>query len=93
MAVVGRSEATDVYELLGGRGNVAPEVLAARDRYEAALAAYFARRFEEAARGFRAAAEARPGDKAAVVMARRADDLIGYPPPPDWNGVFVSSSK
>jgi len=91
--VVGRSEGTDVYELLGERGTVASEVLEARDRYEAALAAYFAQRFGEAAAAFREAAELRPDDKAAVAMARRADDLAGYPPPADWTGVFVSSSK
>jgi adenylate cyclase len=93
VAVVGRSEGTDVYELLGERGTVAPEVLKARDCYEVALAAYFARRFDEATAGFRAAAEARPEDKAAAVMAHRAGDLSGYPPPADWTGVFVSSSK
>ena len=93
MAVVGRHEGTDIYELLGERGTVAPEVLGARDRYEAALASYFARRFDEAAEGFRAAAEAQPEDKAAAVMARRADDLASYPPQGDWAGVFVSSSK
>ncbi|SRR5579884_3667224 len=93
VAVVGRREGTDVYELLGERGTVAPEVLEARDRYESALAAYYARRFDDAAAGFRAAADAWPGDKAAAVMARRADDLSGYPPPADWTGVFVSTSK
>jgi adenylate cyclase len=93
VAVVGRSQGTDIYELLGERGTVAPEVLEARDRYEAALASYFARRFDEAAEGFRAAAEARPGDEAAAVMARRADNLAGYPPQAEWAGVFVSSSK
>jgi adenylate cyclase len=93
VAVVGRREGTDVYELLGERGTVAPEMLAARDRYEVALAAYFARRFDEAAVIFREALELRPGDKAAIYMAGRADDLAGYPPPPDWTGVFVSTSK
>jgi adenylate cyclase len=93
VAVVGRSEGTDVYELLGERGTVAPEVLEARDCYEVALAAYFARRFDEAAAAFREAAALRPDDKAAAVMARRADDLSGYPPPADWTGVFVSSNK
>jgi adenylate cyclase len=93
VAVVGRREGTDIYELLGERGTVAPAVLEARDRYEAALAAYFARRFEEAAAAFRAAAALRPGDKGAEVMALRAEQLAIYQPSPEWDGVYVSSSK
>jgi adenylate cyclase len=93
VAVVGRSEGTDVYELLGERGTVAAAVLRARDLYEEALAAYFARRFDDAAAGFRATDAARPSDKAASVMAQRAEDLSTYPPPPDWTGVYASSSK
>lgn len=91
--MVGRQEGTDVYELLGERGGVPAAMLQARDRYEEALAAYFARQFAEAALGFRAVAEARPGDKAAQVMAQRAEDLGGYPTPADWTGVYVARSK
>jgi class 3 adenylate cyclase len=93
VAVAGRSEGTDVYELLGERGTVAAPVLRARDLYEQALEAYFARRFGEAVVGFRAAGEARPDDKAANVLAQRAGDLSTYAPPPDWSGIYVSSSK
>jgi adenylate cyclase len=79
VAVVGRTEATDVYELLGEQGAVAANILAARDQYEEALAAHFARCFGDAVEGFRAAAEARPGDKAAQVMAQRAVELSRHP--------------
>lgn len=93
VAVVGRTEGTLIGELLGETGAVPADVLAARDQYEAALAAYFARRFAEAAVGFRAAAAARPGDKAAPLMALRADDLARDPPPPEWDGIHVQTSK
>jgi adenylate cyclase len=93
VAVVGRHEGTDVYELLGERGTVAPEVLAARDRYEAALEAYFAQRFAEAMAGFGAAAELRPTDRAAPLMAQRAGNLQAYSPGPNWDGVYVATTK
>jgi adenylate cyclase len=93
VAVVGRTEGTLVGELLGETGTVLADVLAARDQYEAALAAYFARRFADAAVGFRAAAAARPGDKAAPLMALRADDLAHDPPPAEWDGIHVQTSK
>jgi adenylate cyclase len=93
VAVVGRHEGTDVYELLGETGAVPEEMRRAREAYESALAGYFARRFDEAAAGFHAAARLRPHDKAAEMMARRAEQLAIYQPPPTWDGVYVSSTK
>ncbi len=92
VAVVGRTADTVVNELLGLRGQVAPAVLAAREQYEQALAAYFARRFAEAEAGFRAAAGL-TGNRAAELMRRRAEAFSGYPPPDDWDGVYMLSSK
>jgi adenylate cyclase len=93
VAVMGRSVSTLVSELLGERGEVAPDVLRARDLYEEALEAYFARRFEEAASGFRAAAALRPDDRAARMMARRAEDLEIFQPAADWDGVHLQTAK
>jgi adenylate cyclase len=93
VAVVGRSEGTLVYELLGERGKVSPAILRARDLYEQALAAYFARQFAEAATGFHAAADGWEGDRAADIMARRAEDLAARGAAPDWDGVYISHVK
>ena len=57
------------------------------------MAAYFARRFREAAAGLRAAAEARPRDKAAQLMAQLADNFSVYPLLEDWAGVSMPSYK
>jgi adenylate cyclase len=93
VAVMGRSAGTLVSELLGECGEVAPDVLRARDLYEQALDAYFARQFDEAAHGFRAAAALRPDDRAARMMARRADDLEIFQPAADWDGVHLQTAK
>jgi len=93
VAVVGRREGTEIYELLGERGAVPADVLRARDLYEQALDAYFARRFDEAAAGFRAAAGACPDDRAALKMAERAEDLASYGVAEDWDGVYLARSK
>jgi adenylate cyclase len=87
VAVAGRHEGTLVVELLGVQGDVPPSVLHARDLYEAALAAYFAQRFADAAAGFRAAAAASPSDRTAVLMAERAEVYQHFPPPAHWGGV------
>jgi adenylate cyclase len=92
VAVAGRTGSTVVNELLGLRGRVAAEVLAARDQYEAALDAYYARRFDYAEAGFRAAATLH-ASRAAEMMYLRAEAFSGYPPPPDWDGVYMLRSK
>ena len=93
VAVAGRQQGTLVFELLGEAGYLSQELLAARDCYDAALDAYFGGRFADAAAGFAEAAQLRPGDLAADVMARRASTLAQDPPDPDWDGVFVSLQK
>ncbi|HEY7066600.1 MAG TPA: adenylate/guanylate cyclase domain-containing protein [Chloroflexota bacterium] len=91
VAVVGRREGTLVNELLGKQGDVPPDVLHARDLYEAALAAYFGQRFAEAAVGFRAAAAALPTDRAAVQMAERAEVYQHFPPGESWGGLYLQA--
>ncbi len=93
VSVAGRTDGTPISELLGERGQVAPDVLRARDRYEEALEDYFARRFTIALAGFRAAAAALPRNRAAELMARRSEALARRPPPDDWTGVHPRSFK
>jgi adenylate cyclase len=93
VAVVGRREPTDIYELIGEGGRVPAERLKARDLYEQALAAYTSRRFDAAAAEFRAVSEIIAGDRAAIAMAERAEALARSPPPADWDGVFVQAVK
>ena len=82
-----------MFELLGEVGRVPRWLLTARDRYEAALDAYFLGRFDEAAAGFADAVQMRPEDLAAEMMARRARELAQHPPTSDWDGVFISLQK
>jgi adenylate cyclase len=93
VAVAGRTGSTLVCELLGEQGQVRADVLEARDRYEEALAAYFARQFPEAAKGFAAVTALRHHDRAAQTMAGRAEMYALSPPPPDWVGVHVQTMK
>ncbi|HYM73715.1 MAG TPA: adenylate/guanylate cyclase domain-containing protein, partial [Stellaceae bacterium] len=92
VAVKGRHQGTLVYELLGQRGAVASDVLAARDLYESALGAYFAGDFTGAEAGFEAAATARPDDLAARMMAERSRELSAAPPSA-WDGIHVMHEK
>lgn len=93
VAVAGRKGGLPISELLGLRGEVTAERLERRDRYEAALDAYFAGDFRAAADGFSSLSGSDPDDKAATVMAARATVLSQAPTPDDWDGVYVFNSK
>jgi adenylate cyclase len=92
VAVKGRHQGTAIAELIGAKGAVAGDILAARDVYERALDCYFAGEFERAAELFAEAAGLRPGDLGAAMMRDRAFALANNPPL-SWDGVHVMEEK
>lgn len=93
IAVYGREGGLPISELLGFSGEVARDRLEARTRYEAALGEYYAGKFSEAARLFKALADDRPDDLAAGFMAARARKMAADPPAGKWDGVYVLLEK
>ena len=93
IAVYGRVGGLPISELLGTVGDVAADVLAARDRYEAALDEYYAGRFAEAALLFQTLVDERPSDMAAEFMAARARKMAAQPPGKTWDGVYELLEK
>jgi adenylate cyclase len=93
VAVKGRQQGTLVCELMGHRGGVAEDSLKARDIYEAGLSLYFDRRFAEATRVFQQALALRPGDRAAMALAARAERYAAAPPEKGWSGIEIMKAK
>jgi adenylate cyclase len=93
VAVPGRTGMTTVNELLGLRGRVSPELLRARDLHEEALDAYLDRRLGEAAAKFREAVALLRRNRATEMMLNRAEAFDVYPPPPDWDGIYLLRTK
>jgi adenylate cyclase len=85
VAVKGKLEAVDVYELLGDATFQVPERIA---RYEAALALYCRRDFTQAA-GMLAGLD----DGPSRTLAARCMKMRLEPPPPDWSGVWTLHTK
>lgn len=89
VAVKGRDQPVGIYEV------IAPPMTASEaqhrlvEDYAAALALYRSRRFDEAAAAFDKLAD----DGPAGVMAKRCREYVDQPPPEDWNGVLVLTSK
>jgi len=88
IVVVGQIRSEAVFEVMGGKGDLAPERLALRARYAEGLAAYRARRWDEARRAFDAALEAVPSDEPSKSLIKRINDFVTTPPPHDWDGAW-----
>ncbi|MGF1511656.1 MAG: adenylate/guanylate cyclase domain-containing protein [Myxococcota bacterium] len=90
VAVVGRTEGIDVYEVLGFEGEVDESTLIRARRYEVALVEYFEGRFSHARSLFE---ELEDDDESARVMAHRSRRYMDAPPDESWDGVFSLLEK
>jgi len=91
--VVGRTEPERIFELLGRKGEVASELLALRDAFIEALAAYRRRDWEEARTGFENCRSIMPSDGPSEVFFDRTAQFCTAPPSPDWDCVWSLVEK
>ena len=92
--VAGRAEPVAIFELLGERGEPTTPDARAIERFEAALAAFSARRFDEAAVGFRDVQQGNGGaDGPSEFYLKTIARLRETPLPPDWDGVVQLETK
>jgi adenylate cyclase len=90
--VKGKETPVAIYEPLGRKGEVADDVLARAQRFEAAFARYQARDWDGADEILAALAAEAPRPLYAVYLDRIAH-FRANPPPADWDGVFVYTTK
>jgi adenylate cyclase len=90
IAVAGRGEGVDVYEVLGFDGEVDEDRRRRARQYEAALTAYHDRRFDEAEAQLQSFVDL---DRAAALLAQRCRRCMARPPPKEWDGVFSLTEK
>ena len=88
VAVKGKKQWVQVYELLGEAGACDARLPVAR-AYEAAFECYLARDFRKAL----ALLEPLAADPPSRLLAVRARALLEHPPAEDWDGVYVATSK
>jgi adenylate cyclase len=87
VAVKGKSQGVQVYELIGA-GPLAASQQERVKAYERALEAYQQRRFADAL-----SLLAGQGDQPSQVLGERCRRFQRAPPPEGWNGLFVADSK
>jgi adenylate cyclase len=92
LAVYGRAGGLQIYELLGMAGEfVDPSGWVAS--YEAGLACYRARKFEQAIREFEKVLDIREQDLASSLMIERCKQQLTEPADEDWDGTAIARTK
>jgi len=91
VAVFGRVGGTAIHELIGLAGTM--ETPAWLGFYSQALDAYRRRRWDEADSLFGRVLDAKPDDKAALLMRERVTAYRRNPPPADWDGLAIIDRK
>ncbi len=61
--------------------------------FERALFKYFVMEFNESLEMFKAIEQEYPEDRTTKIFLKRVQGYIDTPPPPDWDGVFVMTTK
>jgi class 3 adenylate cyclase len=93
LVVVGQTFSQAIFEIMGLKGELTPQQLSLRAHYADGLAAYRARRWEDASIALQAALEAAPGDKPSTVLAERVLAFRESPPEEDWDGSWYLDRK
>ncbi|WP_018320304.1 adenylate/guanylate cyclase domain-containing protein [Bradyrhizobium sp. WSM2793] len=93
LAVAGQSAPQPIFEVMARVGALTAAQDSLRTHYAEALAAYRARRFDEARAAFNAALEAVPGDGPSRTMLGRIAQFEAKPPEQGWDGAWRLEQK
>ncbi|MDY6852771.1 MAG: adenylate/guanylate cyclase domain-containing protein, partial [Thermodesulfobacteriota bacterium] len=93
VAVKGKKLPVRIYEMLGETGRVSEKKINLARAFTRGLAAYKSRRFKRAEGIFMGIKEHYPEDKPTLLYLDRVAELALNPPPDDWDGVFVMTTK
>jgi adenylate cyclase len=94
LRVKGKTRPVAVYESHAYRADRdAPDFRRSLERFTAGLQAFRGRRWGEARRAFEEALASRPDDRLPALYLERVALYEAEPPPDDWDGVWVMTSK
>jgi adenylate cyclase len=93
LAVAGQSAPQAIFEVMGKAGALTAVQDSLRKEYAEGLAAYRARRFDDARAAFNAALEAVPGDGPSRTLLGRIAQFEASAPAADWDGAWRMDSK
>ncbi len=92
--VKGKTEPVTIYEVLARANDGLPEdVTSVVEHYSLGLQAYRQRKWETGIGEFRRALEIRPDDGPSLTYLKRCSEYLSAPPPDDWDGVYIMTTK
>lgn len=91
--VVGVNTPLRLYELLETKSDADGAITALAAKWEAAMADFEARRYEEARKAFAEILSERSEDRVAALYVGQCDSFIAAPPASNWDGVFNLTEK
>ncbi|MDY6781936.1 MAG: GAF domain-containing protein [Cyanobacteriota bacterium] len=92
--VKGKMQAVGIYEAIDFKtAAIAPELEKFLHLYHCGRQAYLERDFQGAIAYFWDAKQLRPSDRATLLHLQRAQQYLAAPPPEDWDGVHVMTTK
>lgn len=93
LVVTGQMRQHVVYEIMGRKGELAPNEISLQRHYAEGLSAYRSRRWDEARTAFSAAIAAVSGDGPSQTLLHRIEKLERDPPSVNWDGSWRLESK
>ena len=93
LVTLGQTRPQAVYEIMARKGELTAAQVELRDRFAEGLAAYRARRWDEARRAFEAALKAVPGDGPSLTFIKRLELFASTPPGDGWDGAWHLERK
>ena len=91
--VKGKLEGIAIFEPLGRQSELGPEALQEVDRFHKALGSYRSQRWDDAEKLLKNLAYAAPESKLYKLYLERVAHFRRTPPPANWDGVFVFTTK
>jgi len=88
VVVAGHTHSEIIFEILGRKGELAPQQFISRDKYLEGLAAYREQRWDEALGALNDSLGAIPDDGPSMALFKRVESLKANPPPRDWDGAW-----
>jgi class 3 adenylate cyclase len=92
--VKGKAAPVKIYEVLGRANDGLPDdVKAVVERFSRGLEAYRRREWTAGIEAFQQALEIRPDDGPSLTYLKRCKEYLLVPPPAEWDGVYVMTTK
>jgi len=88
VVVAGHTHSEIIFEILGRKGELAPQQFISRDKYLEGLAAYREQRWDEALGALNDSLGAIPDDGPSMALFKRVESFKANPPPRDWDGAW-----